>query len=380
LDAGEDAEALSLIMRSVDRFCAERLSADDVRRRDEAHQPPYDLLPAMARLGLMRAPFKAEHGGLGLSWLAFCRIQERLGYSAYFAGSILNRIVAFGAMPIVMFGTVAQRSALLPRLLDGEAMIALALSEPEAGSDARAVRTSARRTGDGWIISGRKTWISDAGEATHLLTLCRGADGDQPALTAFLVPRRSAGIAMTPIAKVGNNCMPSFDIGFDAVPVADDDRLGAVGEGFKTVSGALGYSRASMAATAVGCAKAALDLALEHAKSRVQFGKPIGEFQVIKHRLADMKFEITKAELLVAELARRIDGGEDIDIITPMAKLAATEALQFVTAHGMQILASAGYASESPMQRYWRDARLFTFGEGTSEIQREIIARHLGLR
>jgi len=268
----------------------------------------------------------------------------------------------------------------LPRLLAGEALIALALSEPEAGSDARAVRTRARRSGQGWVISGRKTWISDAGQASHLLTLCRSAEGEKPELTAFLVPRRSAGIAMTEIGKVGNNCMPSFDIGYDEVQVADEDRLGAVGEGFRTVSGALSYSRASMAATAVGCAKAALELAIEHAKSRVQFGRPIGQFQVIKHRLADMAFEITKAELLVAELARRIDAGEDVGMMTPMAKLAATETLQLVTAHGMQILASAGYASESPMQRYWRDARLFTFGEGTSEIQREIIAGRLGLR
>jgi alkylation response protein AidB-like acyl-CoA dehydrogenase len=375
-----DDEQLSLILRSVDRFCAERLSAAEVRRRDEEHQPPYDLLPAMAELGLIRAPFRPDDGGLGLSWSSFCRIQERLGTSAYFAGSILNRIVSFGAMPIVMFGTPAQRGALLPRLLDGEAMVALALSEPEAGSDARAVRTRARRDGDGWIISGRKTWISDADEANFLLTLCRSADGETPELTAFLVPRRAAGIAMTPIAKVGNNCMPSFDIGYDAVRVSDQDRLGAVGEGFKTISGALAYSRASMAATAIGCAKAARDLALAHAKTRVQFGRPIGQFQVIKHRLADMTFEIAKAELLVAELARRIDAGEDVGLMTPMAKLAATETLQLVTSHGMQILASAGYASESPMQRYWRDARLFTFGEGTSEIQREIIAGHLGLR
>lgn len=371
-----DAEDLSLILRAVDRFCSDRLSPDEVRRRDEQHIPPYDLLPEMAGLGLIRAPFREEDGGLGLSWSAFCRIQQRLGYSAYFAGSILNRIVAFGGMPLIRFGTPAQREALLPLLLEGGALVALALSEPEVGSDARAVRTLARRDGDRWIISGRKTWISDAGGASHLLTLCRngGGEGRSRPLTAFLVPREAAGISMMPMSKVGNNCMPSWDIAFDDVEVSDADRLGEVGEGFRTVAGMLAFSRASMSATALGCARAVLDLACDHAAGRVQFGRPIGQFQVIRHRLADMKCEIVKAELLVAELARLIDRGEPTEEISAMTKLAATETLQLVTGHGMQILASAGYAGESPMQRYWRDARLFTFGEGTSEIQREIIA------
>jgi alkylation response protein AidB-like acyl-CoA dehydrogenase len=240
------------------------------------------------------------------------------------------------------------------------------------------VRTLARREAQGWRLSGRKTWISDAGGASHLLTLCR-TEGET-GLTAFLVPRRADGISMTPLDKVGNNCMPSWDIGLDDVMLNDDDRLGPVGRGFDVISAALSFSRASMAASALGTAQAALDLALAHALDRRQFGSPIAGFQVIRHRLADMKLEITKAGLLVDELARRIDAGENATEIAPMAKIASTEALRFVTEHGMQILASAGYAAESPMQRYWRDARLYTFGEGTNEIQRELIAKEMGLK
>lgn len=372
----------SLIMSSVEQFCRQRLAADEVRRRDEEHQPPYDLIPAMAELGLIRAVFPESQGGLGVSWSLFCRIQERLGYHAYFAGSILNRFISFAGMPIVLFGSDAQRSALLPEILAGRVLIALALSEPEAGSDARAVRTRARRDGARWRLSGRKTWISDAGGASYLLTLCRTGEGHgrDGALTAFLVPARASGISMTELPKVGNNCMPSWDIGFDDVLVDDAARLGPVGQGFEVVTGALTFSRASMAATVTGCAQSALDLAIAHARERRQFGRPIVQFQVLRHRLVDMRIEVEKARLLVYELARRIDAREETGELSAIAKIAATEALQFVTNHGMQILASAGYARESAMQRYWRDARLYTFGEGTNEIQREIIARHMGLR
>jgi alkylation response protein AidB-like acyl-CoA dehydrogenase len=352
-----------------------------VQRRDATHQPPYDLLPEMAEMGLVKAPFRPEDGGLGLRWSSFCAIQKRLAYHAYFAASILNRLVAFGGMPLTKFGNARQRGELLPRLFAGKALIALALTEPEAGSDARAVRTRAVKQGDGWRISGRKTWISDAGGASHLLALCRTSDGQSDSgLTAFLVPRDAPGIAMSELAKVGNNCMPSWDIGFDDVVVADEARLGDVGKGFAVITGTLAYSRASMAASAIGCAWAAFDLATAHARDRIQFGRPIGQFQVIRHRLADMKMETVKAELLVNELARRIDAGEPAEETAAMAKIASSEALRTVTEHGMQILASAGYAAESPMQRYWRDARLYTFGEGTNEIQREIIARHIGFR
>lgn len=375
--ASEDA----MMLDSVEIFCRRHLPPDEIRRRDEAHLAPYDLVPHLAEMGLIRAGFPEEIGGLGLPWASMCRIQERLAYHTHSISSLLNRYISFGAMPIRFFGSDQQKARLLPEIFEGRVLVALALSEPEAGSDARAVRTRAVRVGTDWRITGRKTWISDAYHADYLLALCRtpGENGGSKSLTSFLIPRKSQGIAMTQIPKIGNNCMPSWDIGFDNVHVSDTDRLGPIGEGFATITGSLRYSRASVAAATIGTAQAAVDLASAHARERVQFGRSLVDFQVIKHRLVDMHIEVRKARLTTYELARVIDAGEPAEEISALAKIVATEALQFVTNHGMQILASAGYATDSPMQRYWRDARLYSFGEGTNEIQREIIARQLGL-
>jgi alkylation response protein AidB-like acyl-CoA dehydrogenase len=371
----------ALMIDAVETFLRRHLPPEEIRRRDENHIPPYDLVPQIRDLGLLRAAFPVEAGGLALPWSTLCRLQERIGARAFFVASIINRFVSFGGLPVWHFGSERQRAELLPRILDGAALVALALTEPDAGSDARAVRTRARREGETWRIAGRKTWISDADHASYLLTLCRSDEdaGQTRGYTAFLVPRRATGVHMTPLPKVGNNCMPSYDIAFDDVVVSDADRLGAVGAGFPTITGTLKYSRASMAAAAVGTAQAALDLAKSHALAREQFGRSLAAFQVIKHRLVDMHLEIRKARLLVRELAAAIDAGEDTEEIGAATKIVATETLQMVTHHGMQILASAGYAAESPMQRYWRDARLYSFGEGTNEIQREIIASRIGL-
>jgi alkylation response protein AidB-like acyl-CoA dehydrogenase len=362
------------ILEAVERFCRD-IPQSEVVRRDAEHIPPYDYIPQLAALGLIRAAAPESVGGLGLPWSLFCRIQERIAYHAQPVASILNRIVSFGILPLLQFGTDAHKTALLPRLLDGGALVALALSEPGAGSDARAVTTRADRRGQDWRISGRKTWISDADYATHLLTLCRLPASDAPGdgLVAFLVPRHAAGVSMSLLPKAGNNCMPSYDIGYDDVPVTSDDMLGAPGQGFRTITGTLRYSRASLSATLVGSARAALDLAIAHTAERQQFGRPLAGFQV------DMRIEIRKAELMVRELARMIDDSEDSDEQAAMTKIVATEMFQFVTDRGMQLLASAGYATESPMQRYWRDARLYSFGEGANEIQREIVSRRMGL-
>lgn len=376
-----DAETLDQTLRAVDLFLRRRLSPAEIRRRDEQRQPPYDLVPELAGMGLLRAAIAPEHGGLGLDWSSMCRIQERIAAHAFFVCSIINRFVCFGAMPLIRFGTARQRADILPRVLKGEALIALALTEPGAGSDARAVTTRAVREGEGWRLSGRKTWISDAEEASYLLTLCRtSAPGERKSFTAFLAPRSAPGLAMTLLDKVGNHCMPSYDIAYDNVPVSDSLRLGEVGAGFETIAGVLRYSRAGVSAGVVGTAQAAFELARAHALEREQFGRPIADFQTIRHRLVDMHVEIVKARLMVRELARLIDVGEDADQMSAMAKTCATDMLQYVTHHGMQIMASAGYAAESAMQRYWRDARLYTFGEGANEIQKEIIAATLGLR
>jgi alkylation response protein AidB-like acyl-CoA dehydrogenase len=372
-----DAELLA----SLDRFLARRLPPEEVRRRDAAHEPPYDLLPAMGELGLFAIPVPETEGGLGLRWTKVALVQERLGRAAYMAASIYNRVVGFGAMSLLTYGSAAQRREYLPRLIAGRLLISLALTEPGAGSDAAAITTRARRVPGGWRITGRKCWISDAEGSDLMLTAARTdpeAKGPK-GISLFLVPPRADGIAMTKLPKLGNNCMPSFDIGFDEAFVLEEALIGGEGEGFRHLMSTLHFSRASMAATTMGCAQGAVDLALAHAKARVQFGKPIGSFQAIRFRLADMQMRVDQARLVVQHLAWLIATGAPCRREAAQAKVISTEALQYAARHGMQIMASAGYAAESDMQRILRDAALCTFGEGSNEIQRELIAREMGL-
>lgn len=368
-------------LEAVDRFAARHLLPDEVRRRDSEHQPPYDLLPAMGEAGFFRIALPEAEGGLGEDWRSLALVQERLAKHAYFAGSILNRVVGFGIASIRGYGSAAQRATLLPRLLQGQLLIALALTEPDAGSDAAAVTTRAERTAAGWRITGRKSWISDARGADFLLVVARTTPGSVGAegISLLLVPPTAPGIAMTPLPKIGNNCMPSWDIGLDGVEVPEDALLGQEGRGFRHLMSTLHASRASMAATVTGCAEAALETCLNHAQQRVQFGRPIGANQVIRHRLADMRMRVDQSKLVVRHLAWLIATGRPCRREAAQAKVIATECLQYVTHHGMQVMASAGYAAESDMQRFWRDARLYSFGEGANEILRDGIAREMGL-
>ena len=378
--APETAEQAQ-ILASVETFLARTLPPEEIRRRDAQHVPPYDLLPEMGRAGFFALAVPVAEGGLGADWHTVALVQERLGRHAYMAASIFNRVVGFGLMSVLTYGSEDQRRALLPRLMAGEAFCALALTEPQAGSDAAALRTRAVRRPGGWRISGRKSWISDAKGARWLILPARtGPEREgHRGISLFLVPTDAPGIAMTLLPKIGNNCMPSFDIGLDDVEVGDDALLGEEGRGFAHLMSTLHFSRASMAATVTGAAEAALELALDHARSRVQFGQPIGQFQSVAHRLADLRTRVDLSRLLVAHLARLISEGASCRREAAQAKIVATETLRDVTDAGMQIMASAGYAAGSDMQRLWRDSRLYTFGEGANEVLRDSIARDLGL-
>jgi len=266
-------------------------------------------------------------------------------------------------------------------MIRGEALFALALTEPGAGSDAGAIQTRAKKVDGGWRVTGRKTWSSNARQSTYMVTPCRtdpNARGSR-GITMMLIAPDATGVHMTELSKIGNAGLSSWDIGLDDVFVSDDDVMGEVDRGFYNLMSTLHYARAGLAASAVGQAQRAVDIAIEHARDRVQFGQPISAFQVIQHRIADMQMRVDQARLITYHLADLISDGKPCRREAAQAKVIATEALHYVADHGMQILASAGYASESDMQRIWRDARLYTFGEGSNEIQRNIIAKELGL-
>ncbi len=375
--SGEQRQILDTVDRLIDRH----LPPEAVRRHDREHAPPYHVLPALGEAGILAMPFPVENGGLGVPWESVILVQERLGYHALMASSLFNRAVCFGGMSLILFGSDSQKSRYLRSIFDGKALFALALTEPAAGSDAASVTTRARRNEGSWTISGRKTWISDAAAAVAMIVACRtgspdsGADG----ISLFLVPPDTPGVHMTPLEKIGNNCLPCFDVGFDDVCVPEDALLGKENRGFRHLMGTLHFARAGMAASVTGAAQAAVDIAISHARERRQFGKPISRFQSIRHRLVDMQMRVDQSRLMVWHLGWLIGRKLPCKREAAQAKVVATETLQFVTDHGMQVLASAGYAVESDMQRLWRDARLYSFGEGSNEIQRNIIAKELGL-
>lgn len=369
------------LLATIESFLDRHVGFDSVEKWDQEHKTPSFLLPHLADLGLLALPFPEKYGGYEQPWTLVSVVQECLAHRWYALGSILSRAVAFGGMSLMQYGTEEQRERHLPELMGGRNLFALALSEPEAGSDAGAVSTRASRTDDGWVLNGRKTWISDADDATHLVTIARSdpqSTGNR-GLSVFLVPTDTEGISMTTLPKVGNNSMPSFDIGFEDVEVPHDALMGNVGDGMKHVGSTLHYSRASVASTTVGAAQRVVDIAQDHALTREQFGRPLAANQVIRHRLVDMQVRVNTARLTARHLAELISSGEDSRQWASIGKLTGTETLQYVADHGMQILASAGYDIHSPMQRIWRDARLYSFGEGSNEIQKELIARAMGI-
>lgn len=365
---------------AIDRMMQKHLPPEEVRRRDAAAEPPDHLLEIFAEMGLFQLVLPEKEGGLGGSWAQLSIIQERLGYHATMAALLYNRVACFGMMTLLTSASPAQKKVWLPKLLAGEGAFALGLSEAGAGSDAGALQTRAEKSGEGWKITGRKIWISGAAAALQMVVAARTdpASSGGRGVTLFLVPPDAEGVSMTRLDKIGNRCSLSYDIGFDEVLVPDEARIGAVGGGFECLKKTLFYARSGLASAVVGTAQAAVDTALAHARERTQFGQPIGRFQVLAHRLAQMQTDVDLARLITRELARAIDAGEDCTRLAAQAKLVTTETLKKVTEQGMQIMASAGYAAESDMQRYWRDARLYSFGEGSSEILLDLIAADMG--
>lgn len=368
------------ILDSIDRFMARKFPPEAVREHDMAHRFPANLLHGFGDLGILGLPFPEEYGGMGCDWRTVVLVQERLGRHAAIAAALYSITVDFGGMSLLHAGTDAQKNRHLSALIQGHGQYALALTEPEAGTDAAALRCRAVRTANGWRLNGRKTWISCADTADYLVTACRTGSGTgRDGISMLLVPRATAGIHMTVLPKIGNNSMPSFDIAFDDVEVPEDSLLGTEGDGFRVLMSTLQYSRSGQAANAVGQAQAVVEMVGTHLKEREQFGAPLARFQVLRHRLVDMQMRVNQARLMLYRLAWMIDHGQRARAESAMAKILASETLQYVTHHGMQMMASTAYAAESDLARHWRDARLYTFGEGTNEMLRDLIAKEMGL-
>jgi isovaleryl-CoA dehydrogenase len=337
-----------------------------------------EVAAKMAELGWYGLTINEEYGGSGGSFLDATLFLEETTRGEIPIGAYGVTLIVVGALN--RFGTEEQKRQLLGRVVRG-GTLAIAMSEPEAGSDVAGLKTRARREDGEWVLDGAKMWCSYAHKASHVLIVCRTGEGADPheGMSMILVPREADGFTITPIATMGGE--ETNELHLDGVRVPEDALLGTEGGGWTQLMAGLNNERVILAATALGMAQRAFDEALAYARERKQFGRPIGSFQAIQHKFADLATGLAQARLLVRWVARLTD--EDPRRMLPqeasMAKLAATELAKRCALEGMQIMGGYGYATEYPMERHLRSAVVTTIYGGTSEIQRNIIAKTLGL-
>jgi len=345
---------------------------------DREHRFPSELLAKLAGLGLLGVCVPEELGGAGADFLSYILVLEELSRGDAGVGVTVAVHTSAGTLPIVAHGTSKQQSDYVPPLARGEKLGAFALTEPEAGSDAAALRTRAEADGDGWAITGTKRWITNGGGRGTIVLFARTDAG----ISCFVVDGGADGVQIArEEEKLGLNSSSTVDLALTGVRVGPSQLLGKDGKGFKIAMQTLNGGRIGIAAQALGIAQAAYDVARSYALERRQFGKRIAEFQAIQWKLADMATEIEAARGLVYRAAALRDAGESHAEAGAMAKLFASGVARRQTAEAIQVLGGAGYTKDFPVERYYRDAKITEIYEGTSEIQRLVIARSiLGLK
>ncbi len=375
-----DPETQMLLEEGVRRFVQEVL----VPREEEVadtDQIPADIVSQMKEIGLFGLSLPEEYGGLGVTMEEEVRIAFELGQTSPAFRSLIGTNNGIGAMGIYLDGTDEQKNHYLPSLASGDLIGSFALTEPEAGSDAASLKTTAVRDGDHYILNGTKRFITNAPEAGIFTVMARtdstikGAGG----ISAFIVEAKTPGLSLGKIdKKMGQKGAHTCDVIFEDCKVPAANLIGnREGVGFKTAMKVLDKGRLHIAAVAIGAAKRMLRDALEFAMNRKQFGHPISDFQLVQGMLADSKTEIYAAECMVIDAARKRDDGKDVSIEASCAKYFATEMCGRVADRAVQIHGGSGYVSDYAVERFYRDVRLFRLYEGTSQVQQVIIARGL---
>jgi alkylation response protein AidB-like acyl-CoA dehydrogenase len=371
------------MLRDSVRGMMARLATDEyIRRLDSEQAFPRALYEAWASMGLFGMAFPEEYGGAGGSILDMTVICEEIAYRSYdffaaYAGSV------FCGLNIARKGTAEQKRRWIPALLAGKVKMQVSMSEPDAGSDVGAMRTTARRDGDHWVINGRKLWATGAGAEGCVINVYVRTDPGahyRDGISLLLVDNDTPGITLRKLDMLGRGCVGTYEIHFDDVRVPADRLVGGENRGWECVLSGLQVERATNTAGYCGGAQAVVDLALRYAKERSQFGRPIGTFQAIGHMLADMQTEVEAARTLMWRAAWMASSGRDALREISMAKLFASETYVKVANLGMQVMGASGYSREYDMQRYFRDARSVTIAAGTSQMQRNTIANLMGLK
>jgi acyl-CoA dehydrogenase len=368
----------------IRRVCRE-FAANEIRpvslAVDEADvEVPYEVWNKAAAIGLTSFMLPEELGGGGMTdCLTGCIVQEELSHGCAGIGNLITSN-GFFAEPVLALGDEAQqRRWLEPLAGERPPLTALATTEPEAGSDAASIRTTARRDGDGYVISGQKSWISNGGVADYVVVFTTVEPGSgYRGITAFVLEGGDEGLSWgPPMRKMGQRAIVNTELFLDEVHAPEDRRLGEEGQGFRGLMETFDRSRVTLGASATGLARAALEYATDYARERVQFGKPIAEHQAVSFRLAEMALRVDASRLLVWRAARMLDAGERATKEAAMAKLHASETAMWCTWAALQTLGGWGYSREYPVEKWMRDAKLEEIEEGTSDIQRMVIARGL---
>ena len=368
-------------LRSLVREFAEAEIAPHAEAWDRDHVFPVDVVRHMGDLGLFGLPFPEEYGGGGADLTTLCVAIEELARVDHSMAITLEAGVGLGANPIYSFGTEEQKQRWLPDLCAGRALGAFGLTEPEAGSDAGGTRTKATlddATGE-WVIDGEKAFITNSGTPiTSIITVTARTGAGE--ISAIVVPAGTAGLTVQPpYRKMGWHASDTHGLTFDGCRVPAANLLGERGRGFAQFLSILDDGRVAIAALAVGAIEACLELSTQYAKDRNAFGKPIGANQAVAFKCADLAVLAANARLLTYDAAWRRDTGRPFKQAAAMAKLYATEAAVTATREATQIFGGYGFIDETPVSRFYRDAKILEIGEGTSEIQRLVIARELGL-
>jgi short-chain 2-methylacyl-CoA dehydrogenase len=378
----EEHEAL----RATVAEFAREVVAPVIAEHYEQHSFPYDVIRQMGKMGLFGLPFPTEVGGMGGDYTALCVAIEELARVDSSVAITLEAAVSLGAMPIYRFGTPEQREQWLPKLVSGEALAAFGLTEPGFGSDAGNAQTRAvyDEETDEWVITGTKAFITNSGtEITSVVSVAAvtGQDAEgRKEISTFLVPSGTPGFTVQPgYSKVGWCASDTHELSLDGVRVPAQSMLGPRGRGFAQFLQTLDEGRVAIAALATGLAQGCVDESVRYAHEREAFGHPIAQYQAIRFKLADMAARVHTARLAWQHAAVRLSAGEDVKQEAAIAKLHASEVAVENAREATQIHGGYGFMNEYPVARFWRDAKVLEIGEGTSEVQRMIIARGLGL-
>ncbi|MBQ0829631.1 acyl-CoA dehydrogenase family protein [Streptomyces tagetis] len=369
----EEARELISLVRDI----AYREIAPRAAEEEEAGRFPREVFALLSASGLLGLPYAAEHGGGDQPYEVYLQVLEELAAARLTVGLGVS-VHTLASYALAAHGTKEQRAEHLPAMLGGGLLGAYCLSEPASGSDAASLRTKAVRDGDDWVITGTKAWITHGGIADFYTVMARTGQEGPRGITAFLVPGDAEGLsAAAPEKKMGMKGSPTAQIHLDGVRVPDARRLGDEGQGFAIALSALESGRLGIAACAIGVAQAALDEAVGYATGRRQFGRPVSDFQGLRFMLADMATQIEAGRALYLAAARLRDAGLPFAKQAAMAKLHCTDTAMRVTVDAVQILGGYGYTADFPAERYLREAKVLQIVEGTNQIQRMVIARHV---